>query len=177
MCSSDLTFPAIETHIVPSATLSLSKPWLLPGRILRLYSGIRKATAIFKAMKPDAVVGFGGYPSFPPLIAAWRLGIPSCVHDQNAMMGRANRVLSRFVDQVASSFPDLAGLPEKAKGKVVVTGNPVRTVVINCSSRSPATSSLIVSEAGIRVAGVPSRGENLKVKASSKPMALTALRV
>lgn len=124
------TFPAIETHIVPSATLSLSKPWLLPSRLLRLYSGIRQATAIFKKMKPDAVVGFGGYPSFPPLIAASRLGIPCCVHDQNAVMGRANRVLSRFVDAIASSFPNLAGLPEKARGKVVVTGNPVRSVVI-----------------------------------------------
>jgi UDP-N-acetylglucosamine--N-acetylmuramyl-(pentapeptide) pyrophosphoryl-undecaprenol N-acetylglucosamine transferase len=124
------TFPAIETHIVPSATLSFSKPWLLPQRLLRLYSGIRQAKAILKKLKPDAVVGFGGYPSFPPLIAASRLGIPCCVHDQNAMMGRANRALSRFVDSVASSFPDLAGLPERARPKVVVTGNPVRSVVI-----------------------------------------------
>ena len=124
------TFPAIETHIVPSATLSLSKPWLLPSRLLRLYSGTRRAKAIMKKLKPNAVVGFGGYPSFPPLIAASRLGIPSCVHEQNAMMGRANRVLSRFVDTVASSFPSLAGLPEKARSKIVVTGNPVRSVVI-----------------------------------------------
>jgi UDP-N-acetylglucosamine--N-acetylmuramyl-(pentapeptide) pyrophosphoryl-undecaprenol N-acetylglucosamine transferase len=124
------TFPAIETHIIPSATLSLSKPWLLPMRLLRLYKGFRLARSIFKSLKPNAVVGFGGYPSFPPLIAASRLGIPCCVHDQNAMMGRANRVLSRFVDVVASSFPDIAGLPAKARKKVVVTGNPVRSVVI-----------------------------------------------
>ena len=124
------SFPAIETHIVPSATLSFSEPWLLPQRLLKLYKGVAQAKAILKRLRPEAVVGFGGYPSFPPLIAASRLGIPSCVHDQNAMMGRANRVLSRFVDAVASSFPDLKGLPESARSKVVVTGNPVRAVVI-----------------------------------------------
>ena len=123
-------FPAIETHIVPSATLTLSKPWLLPWRLYRLLKGVRMAKALFATLKPDVVVGFGGYPSFPPLIAAWQLGLPSCVHDQNATMGRANRVLSRLVDAVASSFPDLAGLPKKARGKMVLTGNPVRSLVI-----------------------------------------------
>ena len=124
------TFPAIETLIVPSATLSFSKPWLLPMRAFKLLRGIKQASAILQKLKPDVVVGFGGYPSFPPIIAASRLKIPCCVHDQNAIMGRANRVLSRFVDAVASSFPKLAGLPERAKAKLVVTGNPVRDLVM-----------------------------------------------
>ncbi len=124
------SFPARETHIVPSATLSLSKPWLLPARLFRLLKGVIKAKAILTELKPVAVVGFGGYPSFPPIIAASRLKIPSCVHDQNAIMGRANRVLSYFVDAVASSFPVLAGLPKRAAKKLVVTGNPVRGVVM-----------------------------------------------
>ena len=64
------SFPAAETHIVPSATLSLSKPWLVPGRALRLYGGYRAARAILKRVKPRAVIGFGGYPSFPPIMAA-----------------------------------------------------------------------------------------------------------
>jgi UDP-N-acetylglucosamine--N-acetylmuramyl-(pentapeptide) pyrophosphoryl-undecaprenol N-acetylglucosamine transferase len=123
-------FPAIEIHIVLSATLSLSKAWLLPQRLLKLAKGVAQAKAILTRLKPMAVVGFGGYPSFPPIIAAWRLGIPSCVHDQNAIMGRANKVLSRFVNAVASSFPTLAGLPLKAKSKMVVTGNPVRALVM-----------------------------------------------
>jgi UDP-N-acetylglucosamine--N-acetylmuramyl-(pentapeptide) pyrophosphoryl-undecaprenol N-acetylglucosamine transferase len=123
-------FPAIETHIVPSATLSLSKPWLLPQRLLKLLKGVNQAKAVLQKIKPLAVVGFGGYPSFPPIIAASRLKIPSCVHDQNAIMGRANKVLSRFVNSVASSFPTLAGLPESAKSKLVITGNPVRTLVM-----------------------------------------------
>jgi UDP-N-acetylglucosamine--N-acetylmuramyl-(pentapeptide) pyrophosphoryl-undecaprenol N-acetylglucosamine transferase len=124
------SFPAAETHIVPSATLSLSKPWLVPGRVLRLYGGYRTARAILKRVKPLAVVGFGGYPSFPPIIAAARLGIASCVHDQNAVMGRANRVLARWADAVASSFPNLQGLPAEAQKKLTVTGNPVRGIVL-----------------------------------------------
>ena len=124
------SFPAIETHIGPSTTISLAKPWLLPERLFRLYRGVRQATAILRRLQPDVVVGFGGYPSFPPIIAAWRLGIVSCVHDQNAVMGRANRFLSRFVEAVASSFPKLARLPERAEAKLVVTGNPVRGLVM-----------------------------------------------
>ncbi len=123
-------FPANKTHIVPSSTLSLSKPWLLPARLFRLLRGIIKAKAILGNVKPVAVVGFGGYPSFPPIMAASWLKIPTCVHDQNAVMGRANRMLSYFADAVASSFPVLAGLPKRATGKVVVTGNPVRGVVM-----------------------------------------------
>jgi len=124
------SFPAAETHVVPSATLSLSEPLKLPGRLLGLHRGYREAKAILKKMKPAAVVGFGGYPSFPPILAASRLHIPSCVHDQNAVMGRANRVLARFATKVASSFPKLMGLPPAAQSKLVVTGNPVRDIAL-----------------------------------------------
>jgi UDP-N-acetylglucosamine--N-acetylmuramyl-(pentapeptide) pyrophosphoryl-undecaprenol N-acetylglucosamine transferase len=124
------SFPAAETHIVPSATLSLSKPWLVPGRLARLYGGYRTARGILSRVKPMAVIGFGGYPSFPPILAAARLGIPCCVHDQNAVMGRANRVLARWADAVASSFPQLQGLPQEAEKKLTVTGNPVRDIAL-----------------------------------------------
>lgn len=124
------SFPAVETHVVPSATLSLSKPWLVPGRALRLYGGYRAARAILKRVKPLAVIGFGGYPSFPPIMAAARLNIPSCVHDQNAVMGRANRVLAKWANAVASSFPTLLGLPEDARSKLTFTGNPVRDIAL-----------------------------------------------
>lgn len=124
------SFPAVETHIVPSATLSLSKPWLIPGRALRLYGGYRQARAILGKVKPLAVIGFGGYPSFPPILAASHLRIPSCVHDQNAVMGRANRVLAKWADAVASSFPDLQGLPPEARKKLTITGNPVRDIAL-----------------------------------------------
>lgn len=123
-------FPAAAVHVVPSASLSLSRPWLLPQRLLRLWSGYRQARTILRRVQPAVVVGFGGYPSFPPILAAARLGIACCVHDQNAVMGRANRVLAHLVDAVASSFPDLVGLPTGAQAKLVVTGNPVRDLVL-----------------------------------------------
>ena len=70
-------FPALEVHQLPSATLSLSKPWLLPQRIMRLSKGYKLARGILERLQPGAVAGFGGYPSFAPLLAAARLGIPS----------------------------------------------------------------------------------------------------
>lgn len=124
------SFPAIETHLVPAATITPRKPHLLPMQLLRLYRGYRGARAVLERLKPVALAGFGGYPSFPPVIAASRLGIPCCIHDQNAVMGRANRVLSRYADAVASSFPALVKLPEASKGKLRYTGNPVRSIVL-----------------------------------------------
>lgn len=123
-------FPAHEVHEIPSATLSLSKPWLLPSRLVRLWRGYRQALAALRKVRPRAVAGFGGYPSIPPLLAASRLAIPSLVHDQNAVMGRANRLLARIATAVAASFPELGNLPEGARSKVTVTGNPVRSIVL-----------------------------------------------
>jgi UDP-N-acetylglucosamine--N-acetylmuramyl-(pentapeptide) pyrophosphoryl-undecaprenol N-acetylglucosamine transferase len=123
-------FPAAEVHVIASATLSLSKPWLLPGRLLRLWGGMRAAKAVLQRIKPVAVVGFGGYPSFPPIFAASSLRIPTLIHDQNAVMGRANRVLARRAKRVASSFEQLAGLPKEVRPKLVVTGNPVRDIAL-----------------------------------------------
>ncbi len=124
------SFPALEVHQIPSATLSLSKPWLAPGRALTLYKGYGRAKTVLQKLRPVAVVGFGGYPSFPPILAAAKLKIPSVIHDQNAVMGRANRMLAKHATRVASSFPELANLPAHARSKLVITGNPVRDVVL-----------------------------------------------
>jgi UDP-N-acetylglucosamine--N-acetylmuramyl-(pentapeptide) pyrophosphoryl-undecaprenol N-acetylglucosamine transferase len=123
-------FPASEVHVIPSASPSLSKPHLLPGRALRLWSGYRKAKSLMTKLRPLAVVGFGGYPSFPPLFAARSLGIATMVHEQNAVLGRANKVLAARVDAVATSFPQVIGLPESAKAKQIFTGNPVRAIAL-----------------------------------------------
>lgn len=123
-------FPAAEVHVIPSATITLGDPLRLPGRVWRLLTGYSTARKILKRLQPGAVVGFGGYPSFPPILAASRLGIPTCVHDQNAVMGRANKLLSEFANVVASSFSNLTGLPEAARDKLVFTGNPVRDIAL-----------------------------------------------
>ena len=123
-------FPADKVHVVPSATLTPGQPLRLPGQLLRLASGYRRARAILAAEKAAVVAGFGGYPSFPPILAAAALKIPSLVHEQNAVMGRANRALARFAGKVASSFPEVRGLSPRARSKLIFTGNPVRALAL-----------------------------------------------
>ena len=123
-------FPAVETHIIPSASLSLSDPVRIPQRLLRLYSGYRAAKRVFRKHAPQAVVGFGGYPSLPPVMAAAKAGIPTLVHEQNAVLGRANKLLATRVTAIATSFQDVARVPKSATRKLHLTGNPVRAAVL-----------------------------------------------
>ncbi len=122
-------FPAADIHAISAATITPSKPWRLPLQGWRLARGFMQARALLKQIAPVAVVGFGGYPSVPPLMAAHRLGLPIVLHEQNAVMGRANRFLARRARTVATSFPSVAGL-EGIKANVVFTGNPLRHSVI-----------------------------------------------
>ena len=124
------SFPAAETHIVPAATFSLSDPLRIPLKAWRLYNGYRQAKSILRKTIPGAVVGFGGYPSFAPLSAAVSLGLPTIVHEQNAVLGRANAQLAKKVQVIAGSFPDVIGMAASNKSKFVFTGNPVRAIVL-----------------------------------------------
>ncbi|QYO75411.1 undecaprenyldiphospho-muramoylpentapeptide beta-N-acetylglucosaminyltransferase [Devosia salina] len=118
-------FPARQVHIVPAATPSGSNPIKLAGAGLTILRGIGTAWNQLRKVRPDAVIGFGGYPTFPPFIAANLLGIPGILHEQNAVMGRANRALARFADILALSFPTTRFAEQQSLEKVV-TGNPVR---------------------------------------------------
>lgn len=120
-------FPAESVHIVPSATLGFSEPVKIPGRLLRLYKGYRLSKHLIAQHGAVAVAGFGGYPSLPPLVAATHLGVPSLVHEQNSVLGRANRLLAKRVTAVATSFDSVRGVPDGAT--ITLTGNPVRSVV------------------------------------------------
>lgn len=124
-------FPAVDVHRISASSLTPGRPMRLPGQALRLWRGYRQAYAILSRVKPKAVVGFGGYPSVPPFLAAARLGIPVALHEQNAVMGRANRFLAGRARLIASSFPDIANLAERHRGKLAVTGNPVRRQVLD----------------------------------------------
>lgn len=94
-----------------------------------LVIGILQARRVLQQLKPKAVVGFGGYPSFPTVYSASSLGIPTIVHEQNSVLGRANRLLARRVDRIATTFPVTLMLEERDQPKVQVTGNPVRASV------------------------------------------------
>lgn len=101
----------------------------IPARlksIAELGIGTMQAWRLLKTLKPDAVVGFGGYASVPTMMAATFTSAPTMIHEQNALLGRANRLLAGRVDAIATSFADTRGLPDGATAKVELTGMPVR---------------------------------------------------
>lgn len=127
-------FPAVETHQIASATPASKNPIELIRSGLTIWRGVREASAIIAKIKPEIVVGFGGYPTLPPLFAATRRKVPTLIHEQNAVMGRANRALASRVSAIAGGF-----LPEGGSGahqaKTIVTGNPVRPAVIEAARK------------------------------------------
>jgi UDP-N-acetylglucosamine--N-acetylmuramyl-(pentapeptide) pyrophosphoryl-undecaprenol N-acetylglucosamine transferase len=127
-------FPTSSVHVIPSATLRGSGPLAYGRTFAVLTIGIAKAWNLLRRIKPAVVVGFGGYPTLPPMFAAGMRGIPTVLHDANAVMGRANRALAPRVTAIASSFPDVALLPDALKSKVTMTGNPVRPNVLAAST-------------------------------------------
>ncbi len=94
--------------------------------LLEMGVGVLQAGHLLRKLKPSIVVGFGGYPSVPPIFAAARAGIPIILHEQNAVLGRANRAMLPKARLVATSFPHVAGLKAGSGLRVIQTGNPVR---------------------------------------------------
>lgn len=131
-------FPAASIHPIKSATMSSKNPFAMLAAFWKIWGGVRQASAVIGRIKPAVVVGFGGYPTLPPLYAATRRKVPTLVHEQNAVMGRANRALAGRVDAIAGGF-----LPEDSSAagvKTVTTGNPVRPQVLE-AAKSPYVAS------------------------------------
>ena len=123
-------FPARAVHKLHAATIKGRSPVALAATGVTLARGVREAYSLLGRIRPVAVVGFGGYPSFPPLLGARLRKIPCALHEQNAVMGRANRMLARRVTAIAASFEGTKSLEPEARAKVTVTGNPVRQAVL-----------------------------------------------
>ena len=102
---------------------------LSPRGIFGLIAGLIETFLFFRKIKPVAVVGFGGYPSFPGVAIGLLFHLPTLLHEQNSYMGKVNRIFAPFVKQIALSFPNTNAIPEKAKSKCVMIGNPVRTAI------------------------------------------------
>jgi len=128
-------FPARHVYQVPAATIASRSPVAVSRTLMTLARGVIAARRVLADVKPGAIVGFGGYPTFPPLIAASLAKIPSALHEQNAILGRANRLLARRVDVVATSFERTKLMDGPLAVKARFTGNPVRDVVIAASGR------------------------------------------
>ncbi len=115
----------IETHHLPVSTLTGSITQKLRGGFDMAIS-LWRARRLLKRLSPGAVIGFGGYPSLPTMFAALQLRIPTAIHEQNAVLGRANRLIAKRVSAIATSFADVSFLPEGSAARVTLTGNPVR---------------------------------------------------
>ena len=118
-------FPADQTHIVPSATPSVRNPLKFLTAGATIVWGIGAALGVLRKIGGDAAIGFGGYPVYPPFVAASLLGLPGVLHEQNAVLGRSNRALAKRAKVLALSFAKtLKAEPFAAKSELV--GNPVR---------------------------------------------------
>ncbi len=123
-------FPAASIHTISAATIGSRNPIALLRALFTIWRGVRESSRLMAELRPWAVIGFGGYPTLPPLYAATRRGLPTLVHEQNAVMGRANKALAGRVTAIAGGFLKAEGA---FADKIVETGNPVRPAVIEAA--------------------------------------------
>jgi UDP-N-acetylglucosamine--N-acetylmuramyl-(pentapeptide) pyrophosphoryl-undecaprenol N-acetylglucosamine transferase len=127
-------FTTQNIHVVSSATLRARNPLALARTASLLGLGFAQAWTLIGRLRPIAVIGFGGYPTIPPVQAAiWR-GVPSLIHDSNAVIGRANKVLASRVSAIATTFPDMFAAAPALAAKATLTGNPVRNAVVDAAA-------------------------------------------
>jgi UDP-N-acetylglucosamine--N-acetylmuramyl-(pentapeptide) pyrophosphoryl-undecaprenol N-acetylglucosamine transferase len=118
-------FQDVAVYILPAGRLGGGPiGWLKALR--SIISGRREAKQHYRAERPDAVVGFGGYPAFPALLAASAMNIPTVLHEQNAVMGRVNRMLAGDAKAIGTAYDDVQRLKSRYRAKAVLIGNPVR---------------------------------------------------
>jgi len=122
-------FENVATHVLPAGRLG-GGPLGYLRAARSIWAGRAMALRLFESFRPSAVMGFGGYPALPSLLAAFSAKIPTAVHEQNAVLGRVNRLVAGRVDAVATAYPDVQRLPRKAEAKVRLVGNPVREEVL-----------------------------------------------
>jgi UDP-N-acetylglucosamine--N-acetylmuramyl-(pentapeptide) pyrophosphoryl-undecaprenol N-acetylglucosamine transferase len=116
--------------VVPSETVRGRTPWSLAYTGIMLAAGTAVALNLMRKLRPAAVVGFGGYPTLPPLLAARLFGIPGIIHDSNAVLGRANRFLSGRADAIATSLPGVLDRDPALAAKTTTVGTPMRPAIL-----------------------------------------------
>lgn len=120
---------SLVTHVLPAGRIG-KNPLHWPKGIEAILEGRRMALRLFESFQPSCVIGFGGYPAFPALWAATGAKIPSVIHEQNAVLGRVNRLLAGRVDAIATAYHEVDRLAPKHQHKVHLVGNPVRAEVL-----------------------------------------------
>lgn len=119
----------LPAHVIPVGRFGKNPLGWIKG-FRALWEGRNMALRLFESFEPSAVIGFGGYPSMPAMLASTSAGIPTIVHEQNAVLGRVNRMMAGRVQAIATSYPDVERLKEQHLGKVELVGNPVRAEVL-----------------------------------------------
>ena len=119
----------LVSHVLPAGRFG-NNPLKWPQALEAVLEGKRMALRLFESFQPSAVIGFGGYPALPALWAATSAKVPSVIHEQNAVLGRVNRLLAKRVDAIATSYRDVDRLSPKLADKVHLVGNPVRAEVL-----------------------------------------------
>ena len=115
----------LDVHVIASSSLPASILGKAKG-LLSLAKGFFQSRKLINQHQPNIVIGFGGYPSLPPMVAAQRQNIITLIHEQNAILGKANAYLAPKAERIALSHPDLSSLEEVDAIRAIVTGNPVR---------------------------------------------------
>ena len=122
-------FDGVQTHILPAGRVTRS-PLSWPGAARGIWQGRAMARELYRSFQPMVVVGFGGYPAFPAIVGAQSMGIATVVHEQNAVLGRVNRLVAGAVDFIATSYPDVERLKPAWRAKTRLVGNPVRDEIL-----------------------------------------------
>jgi UDP-N-acetylglucosamine--N-acetylmuramyl-(pentapeptide) pyrophosphoryl-undecaprenol N-acetylglucosamine transferase len=135
-------FPVRKVYKVPAATFHGRSPIEATKTLGTLGNGFQAAYKIVGEAAPKAVIGFGGYPTLAPLLAAIGRGVPTAIHEQNSVMGQANRFLAPMVKAIACSFEKTKYLEGRVLAKVRITGTPLRSTVLalhNVPYRPPSS--------------------------------------
>ena len=119
----------LPAHVIPAGRFGKNPLRWLKG-IRAIWEGRSMALRLFDSFEPSAVIGFGGYPAMPAMLASTSAGIPTIVHEQNAVLGRVNRSMAGRVQAIATSYPEVARLKPQHLGKAHLVGNPVRAEVM-----------------------------------------------
>ena len=121
-------FEGVQVHILPAGRLGGGPiQWL--KQVRKILLGRSMALRLYDTFRPSAVVGFGGYPALPALMAAQRARVPTLTHEQNAVLGRVNRLMGSKVDAIATAYETVGRLSRSWEAKTHLVGNPVRDEV------------------------------------------------
>jgi UDP-N-acetylglucosamine--N-acetylmuramyl-(pentapeptide) pyrophosphoryl-undecaprenol N-acetylglucosamine transferase len=123
-------FEDVQTHVLPAGRMSGGVSGWIKG-LKAIREGRTMARRLYETFEPSCVVGFGGYPALPALLGAFAEKIPTVIHEQNAVLGRVNRLVAGRVSAIATSYPEVRKLSRRHAEKTHLVGNPVREAVLD----------------------------------------------